>query len=126
MQKVVTIHLNLWQKPFYRHEPVLTKHQETFIDGLPPKLVDINKATTETQPQPHLRLHQPVHSGRDTVDILMCRLCKSKHNPNTGASFETKAIQWYTDFFVNHGGITDETEVDKGIFAAFEIDFEDY
>ena len=118
MHKVVTNHLYLWQRPSYDHEPVLTK---TFIEGLPPSLADMMAIYSNDDSLTFVR--QPIPSGKGVANILMQRLRESKHNPETGASFEDKAIQWYTDFFVNHDDITDETGINNGIFAAFGIEF---
>jgi hypothetical protein len=120
MHKVVTNHLYLWQRPSYGHEPVLT---QTFIDGLPPSLIDMMAIYSDDDSLTFVR--QPIPSGEGIANILMQRLRESKHNPEACAVFEDKVIQWYTDFFVNHDDITDETGIDNGIFAAFGVEFED-
>ena len=61
------------------------------------------------------------YNGMELANILVNNLRETRNTPNSNTTFESLAITWYRDFFINHETADDETGVTNGIFEAFGI-----
>ena len=61
------------------------------------------------------------YNGMELANILVNNLRETRNTPNSNITFESLAITWYRDFFINHKTTDDETGVTNGIFEAFGI-----